>query len=90
MKRLAALAAMVLLAGCEPGSALCIDTPANCRAYRAAQDAEIQQASDGIQVRRGLLDVYHDSWNGVTCWSKSNSTLYCMPDWMIQRPEVTP
>lgn len=76
MMRLAALAAMALaLNGCD--SDACIDTAANCQASRTFKSKDVMYVS-------------HDRENAVTCWSKSNSTLYCMPDWMIQRPEVKP
>lgn len=47
---------------------------------------------DQKQVDRSMkygIIVVHDDVRSVTCWSAAEG-LYCMPDWMLTKPEVKP
>ena len=69
MIRAAALAAALLaMAGCEPQKEPVLGTSTH---------------ASRVVAENTTLFVTHDRVNGVTCWSKGEKTLSCLPDWML-------
>ena len=72
MKRLAALAALALLAGCDMHDA-----------YDMEEYGHVTLHKNHVERSRDTLYVSHDDTRNVTCWSFGSYSISCMPDWML-------
>lgn len=85
--RFTALAAAILLTGCFE-----VRTPAQ---EHAAAERNTDRMLDELKAMQGSpvtasvdqLWVSRDDVNSVTCWSKGNNTLTCLPNWMLSAPK---
>lgn len=78
MKRLALIAAMILVAGCQPQS--------DAERLREARYKSVTKPHPDVTV-------FHDKTREATCWvyddNQHGASFSCLPDWMISNANAT-